>query len=254
MLSKKTWADKPLPLLQTPSATNDTPGHPAHYIANEMVFAHNAMLRGLNAIYNQAPNIPSSDVADFLFFTASWTAWVKHHHIIEETTMFPSFEKVKGVKSGSLQHNAEQHHGFSDGLNTLYQYSTETQPPNYSGKKVQELIDGFAGLLYQHLADEIDTLWAMDSVPANTAEAGQILTVYKQCEAEAGKQDKNVVPPMVLGLCDKTFQGGNEWPKMPWGSAYIVHYLFARKHRGAWRFLPCDTWGQPRELLFASEE
>ncbi|PYH90223.1 hypothetical protein BO71DRAFT_402400 [Aspergillus ellipticus CBS 707.79] len=29
-------------------------------------------------------------------------------------------------------------------------------------------------------------------------------------------------------------------------SSYFVHYLFARKNAGAWRFLPSDTWGNPR--------
>ena len=55
---------------------------------------------------------------------------------------------------------------------------------------------------------------------------------------------------MVLGLRDVTFQGGNDWPVMPPLSAWFVHYFFASKYAGAWRFLPCDTWGRPRELAF----
>jgi len=61
---------------------------------------------------------------------------------------------------------------------------------------------------------------------------------------------QTVVPPMVLGLCDKTFEGGNSWPVMPWIAPYIVHYLFGRKHARSWKFLPCDTWRTPRPLAF----
>lgn len=98
--------------------------HPAHYIANEMCWAHNAMLRGLNSLYLQAPNIKSSDAADFLFFAASWSEWVMHHHQVEEMLMFPAFESVSGVISGSLQHNIDQHHGFAKGLEALHTYAT----------------------------------------------------------------------------------------------------------------------------------
>ncbi|OAG05357.1 uncharacterized protein CC84DRAFT_1091120 [Paraphaeosphaeria sporulosa] len=248
--STPAWADGPLPLIQTPSATKDTNDHPAHYIANEMAWAHNAMLRGLNAIYLQAPHVQQGDAADFLFFIASWSAWVLHHHTIEEKQMFPGFEAVPGVAPGSLSHNVEQHHEFSEGLSGLQKYATATTADSYSGAHVQKLVDGFSPILRQHLADEIDTLWAMDSVAANTEHSKKLLNIYQQCEAEAGKQDKSVVPPMVLGLCDKTFEGGNDWPKMPMGSAYFVHYLFARKHSKAWRFLPCDTFGKPRPLAF----
>jgi hemerythrin-like domain-containing protein len=216
-----------------------------------MAFAHNAMLRGLNAIYLQAPHVPAKDAPDFLFFVASWSAWVIHHHGMEENTMFPLFESVHGVQS--LQHNVDQHHAFSAGLTTLREYATATTSDTYSGPKIREIIDSFAEAFRTHLVDEIDTLWAMDSVPAGTPESAKLLSIYQDCEAEAGKQDKSVVPPMVLGLCDRTFQGGNSWPKMPTGSAWIVHYVFGRKHRGAWKFLPCDTFRNPRPLRFLGE-
>ena len=43
------------------------------YIANEMAFAHNAMIRGINSIYNQAPHVHKpKDIADLLFFAKFW--------------------------------------------------------------------------------------------------------------------------------------------------------------------------------------
>ncbi|KAL1989027.1 hypothetical protein VTN96DRAFT_5790 [Rasamsonia emersonii] len=103
--------------------------------------------------------------------------------------------------------------------------------------------------LRQHLSDEIQSLLSMRPYDGEA-----LLKVYKDCEAEAGKQDKNVIPPMVLGLRDVTFQGGNQWPAMPPLSEWIVHYVFARKHSGSWRFLPCDTWGRPRPLALAEDQ
>ncbi|KAF2702827.1 hypothetical protein K504DRAFT_464015 [Pleomassaria siparia CBS 279.74] len=88
-----------------------------------------------------------------------------HHHTIEDAHMFPAFKRVKGVKS--LQHNIEQHKEFSDGLNELHNHSTSTEPDDYNGQRFCKLIDVFAKPLHQHLTNEIDILWAMDSVPAN---------------------------------------------------------------------------------------
>lgn len=227
--------------------------HPAHYIANEMAFAHNAMLRGLNAIYLQAPNVPSNsvDASDFLFFVVAWSDWILHHHILEETQMFPGFEAVEGMKAGHLQDNVDQHHAFSEGLTALSEYAKSTSAGDYDGPKVVELINAFGDTLREHLADEIGTLWAMEAVPS--PRSAELLAVYKRCEAEASKQDMFTVPPMVMGLCDTTFQGGNDWPKLPWGAGFIVNWVFAGRHKGAWRFLPCDMYRTPRELQFLDE-
>ncbi|KAI1359420.1 hypothetical protein F5Y08DRAFT_80323 [Xylaria arbuscula] len=242
------WADGPFPLIQTPSATKDISDHAAHQIANEMAFAHNAMLRGLNSIYLQAPHVSKQDASDFLFFVASWSAWVLHHHDLEETNMFPKFETIPGIQPGQLSQNIHQHELFAGGLKSLNDYATNTPAATYEGKRVIGLMDAFAHHMTKHLADEIDTLWALDC--CEKGEEKNLLKIYEEAEAEAGKQDKTVVPPMALGLCDKTFEGGNNWPAMPPGSTYIVHYFFSWKHRGAWRFLPSDTFRTPRPLAF----
>ena len=217
-----------------------------------MAFAHNAMLRGLNAIYLQAPQIPPADAADFLFFVGSWGDWVLHHHQLEETMMFPGFEQIPGIRPGQLRDNVEQHLTFSTGLKVLKEYAKDTAQAAYDGSEIRKIIDSFSGEIRSHLADEIESLWGLDC--CDKGQEGNLLKVYRDSEAEAGKQDKFVIPPMVLGLCDKTFQGGNDWPVMPIGSAYIVHYLFGRKHRGAWKFLPSDTFRQPRPLPYLDND
>lgn len=210
-----------------------------------MAFAHNAMLRGINAIYLQAPNVRQpADVADLLFFAKAWTTWISHHHHLEETRMFPGFEKVAKV-DGLLQGNVDQHHTFEPGLARLLQYAISTSPEDFSAAELRAIIDSFAAALRQHLAEEITTLLALR--PYN---GPALLAVYQECEASASDQPKTEVFPMVLGLCDKTFQGGNSWPEMPWYAPYMVDWIFGWTHRGAWRFLPSNIHGQPRKLVF----
>lgn len=210
------------------------------------------MLRGFNAISLQAHHIPSKDAADFLFFVGAWCEWILDHHKLEETILFPGFANVEGVSKGALEENVEQHHAFSSGLQDLSDYARNTAAEDYDSKELMALIDAFASPLRAHLISEPITLMSLDCVPAEHAH--ELLAVYKKCEAEAGKQDKFVVPPMVLGLCDKTFQGGNDWPQLPWGSEYIVKWVLARRHAGAWRFLPSDGWRMPRPLAFLGNE
>ncbi|KAL2800169.1 hypothetical protein BJX66DRAFT_350929 [Aspergillus keveii] len=244
------WADGPWKLIETPSKTKDVTSHAAIHIANIMAHTHNAMLRGLNSIYLQANHITiQQDISDFLFFINAWATWVSHHHELEEETMFPGFERVLGIE-GLLQSNVDQHHTFQPALQELLVYSETTQPGGYRSEDVRGLFEKFAPAFREHLSDEIESLLSMQRYAENDDKGQALLEVYKAAEVEAGKQDKDVIPPMVLGLRDVTFEGGNQWPDMPPLSEWFVHYIFARKHAGSWRFLPSDTWGKPRALAF----
>ncbi|KAI0434428.1 hypothetical protein F5Y09DRAFT_252366 [Xylaria sp. FL1042] len=41
-----------------------------------------------------------------------------------------------------------------------------------------------------------------------------------------------------------------EWPRMSVPAVHAVADKLSPRHAGAWRFLPCDVWGRPRELPF----
>jgi hypothetical protein len=57
--------------------------------------------------------------------------------------------------------------------------------------------------------------------------------------------------PLVMGSRDVTYEGGiHHWPPIPFFVPYLVHWYFERKHAGAWRFSPSDTFGRPRALKF----
>jgi hemerythrin-like domain-containing protein len=253
----KPWADTPYPLIPTPS--NPT-SHSSFYIATSMTLTHNCMLRGLNTIYHSAPHVAGqTDIHDLLFFTECWCNWVSHHHMLEEEIMFPGWEKLIG-KEGFMGREVEQHHAFEAGLKKLKRYAEERLGAGkegggegsikYDGEALRGIIRDFADPFRVHLVDEIDTLLQLGQFEK---ESDAIMSKYKKAEKEAGKQVPEETFPLVLGLCDKTFEGGRHknWPPMPWLAPYFVHYWFGRKHKGAWRFCPSDCWGNPRELAFS---
>jgi hypothetical protein len=224
-----------------------------------MAHAHNCMLRGLNAIYLQAPHVKTHvDSADLIFLTASWVDWLTDHHQLEEELMFPGFETALG-QPGFLTAAVEQHEVFSRELDGLRQYAAmSSAAKDFDAGELRKRIDALGPLLREHLADEIGMLQRMQEFcqgKQGDEKAQGLLKVYQASQAKAGKQDKFVVPPMVMGLRDKTYEGGNDWPKIPGGAAaeLIVASVLSLKNRGAWRFLPCDHWGRPRPLAFLDE-
>jgi hemerythrin-like domain-containing protein len=148
-----------------------------------MAFAHNSMLRGLNSLYLQADLSNSQDIEDFLFFLRSWAGWVSHHHALEEEQMFPQFEEAM-KQPNFLQGNIEEHHTFQPALEKLLAYG-ETRPEEYQASIVRSLIEEMAPSFREHLAHEITSLLSMASY-----DGAPLLKVYKECEVEAGKQDK----------------------------------------------------------------
>jgi hypothetical protein len=216
-----------------------------------MANAHNCMIRGLNALILQCQHVVlSRDKSDLLFFAAAWAAWIMDHHRLEEQIMFPGFESVLNAP-GALGTNVDQHHAFSAALKDLEIYAKNTGPEQYDAGSLKGKLDKLAGPLCEHLKSEVPTLLHMRELCGDdAAKAQKLLDVYRASEAEAAKQDKFIVPPMVMGLRDKTFEGGNGWPLIPGGivSEFVIANVLGWMHAGAWRFLPCDFWGRPRGL------
>ncbi len=177
------WADTPYSLISTQPFSKDVillttygspcgqnadfleqDSHSAYYVATQMALAHNGILRGLNAMYLQATNIPSKDletIRDFLTYCQRWCESMHHHHDAEETKFFPDVELLSGVK-GLMTSNVEQHRAFTPGFDLFYEYSMTCPPKDYNGQRLVSLIEGFADPLTRHLQDEIDTLRALN--------------------------------------------------------------------------------------------
>jgi hypothetical protein len=153
--------------------------HSAYYVATQMALAHNGMIRGLNSIYLQAPNIPLNDTAakrDFLTYCQCWCESMHHHHDAEEAQFFPAIEQISGVK-GLMAQNVEQHRAFTPGFEEFHEYANICKPEEFDGGKVRGLVEDFAQPLTRHLADEIETLRALD-----VYDSARVRQAYKKLE------------------------------------------------------------------------
>ena len=136
-----------------------------------MAHAHNVIIRGLNAILQQAPYVPiatdehfkAQDVKDLLSYVQSWAKMVHHHHWVEETCMFPEIDKFT-QRPGFMDDPMHQHELFHDGLENLLAYSSGTTPEEYRWKGadgMEKIFDSFSRDLTDHLYAEIDVFLSM---------------------------------------------------------------------------------------------
>lgn len=196
MAAGKPWADGPYPLIETPSKTQDIvtatsiphvplahgtqKSHAAIHAASEMTHVHNVIIRGVNSIYLQAPNVRNpSDIKDFLHFVTLWGDFVDRHHETEEESIFPDLETFTGEK-GLMQHSVDQHQAFHSGLQKLKDYASSTAPEDYSSDKLKSIIDGFGPTLQEHLVEEIDALLALKKYDSD-----ELIKVWKVSEVKA---------------------------------------------------------------------
>lgn len=137
-----------------------------------MTHAHNVIIRGLNAIIQQAPHVKDSrdlnynlkDVKDLLFYVQSWSKMVNHHHWVEESFMFPELNKFSGNPS-FMDDASHQHELFHGGMEKLLTYSSTTKPGEYRWEGgMKEIIDSFSKPLTDHLYAEIDQFLRMGNL------------------------------------------------------------------------------------------
>ncbi|CAJ2503279.1 Uu.00g106730.m01.CDS01 [Anthostomella pinea] len=55
---------------------------------------------------------------------------------------------------------------------------------------------------------------------------------------------------MAPGGAGFGFRSSDVWPRMSVLTVHAIADKLSPRHAGAWRFLPCDVWGKPRELAF----
>lgn len=136
-----------------------------------MAHVHNVLIRGLNAIVQQAPYVKSSedssynqrDVQDLLAYVASWVKMVEHHHWTEESFIFPEIEKFSG-KPGLMDDPKHQHELFHGGMKELLAYAESTKPQSYRWDGpggMKEIVDSFSQPLMDHLYAEVDLFLSM---------------------------------------------------------------------------------------------
>ncbi|KAF2008078.1 hypothetical protein P154DRAFT_15528 [Amniculicola lignicola CBS 123094] len=248
------WADQPFQLMVVPGTEglpNSSNPDVAEIVA-DMANVHNMLLRGLNAIYLQCENVKEpKDTTDFIKYVKFWGDGIHHHHHSEETLIFPYFDEIAkkgGATESIMETNVEQHHLFEPGLHALIGFAEEVLEGKkaYDGKEVKRIVDEFAPVLTQHLHDEIKTLMRLE--PYDGKAIAQVTdSATKKIVAQA---DTYTVLPMLFGCLDKTHAGTGNFPKVPFFLPWLNAYIFRRKHKGSWRFHPCDAWSRPQPLPF----
>jgi hemerythrin-like domain-containing protein len=128
-----------------------------------MALIHNIILRGLNCIYLQAPNIRSpSDIQDFMSFCDAWSCTLHSHHKTEETVYLPLLEEQCQEKGVQARNHAE-HETFLQGLLVFDVFVAEVRDNGeYDGTKLVKLIDSFGRALETHLTNEIELLLSLE--------------------------------------------------------------------------------------------
>ncbi|KAF1837687.1 hypothetical protein BDW02DRAFT_565799 [Decorospora gaudefroyi] len=258
-MSSLPWADTPFTLLTIPGQDSTPPTTNSHVlsVAQEMANVHNVLLRGLNSIYQQAPFVTTpTDIADFMLYITAWADTVHHHHSLEERLFFPRVEALArdaGVPEweGMMGGNVAQHHEFEPKMAEMVVWVEGVRAWNteYDAGVLKGLMDGFAGVLTQHLHDEIGTLMRLEG-----CDGEGVARALKEVADEGMKTaEPNLVVPLILGCCDRSFPGSATFPPVPFFIPWLNAYWFARKHSGSWRFNPCDHWGRPRSLHFLSK-
>ncbi|KAI0892819.1 hypothetical protein F4806DRAFT_224281 [Annulohypoxylon nitens] len=250
----KPWADTPIKLVATPQyETKHTDIFTTG--ATHMALLHNAILRGFNSVYLQAPHVKPTDTADFIGYALTWHKFVATHHDDEEATLFPKVEEVLNDKNIWAETHKE-HEAFLGGLAQFEKYlrGVEHNPVTFDGKELVKIMDGFKDSFDAHFHSEISTIANLKDhpnapKPVSPEEQTASLTFKswgKSTVTKAGTLD--VVPFFLLNL-DGTAEEGQweNWPPIPapikWGLVNIA----GAWHSRWWKFSSCAA-GRPRKL------
>lgn len=159
-----------------------------------MAHAHNSLIRGLNAILQQAPHVPAAgeegyvaqDVRDLLSYVRSWVLTVNHHHWVEEEHMFPKLDAYTG-RPGLMDGPRNQHELFHDGLGRLMDYVTGREPGDYRWEGedgMGAIMHSFSTHLTDHLYAEIETFLGLDDIDPDAL--GRACTEAEDAAKKAG--------------------------------------------------------------------
>lgn len=251
----KSWADQPCPLIRTPQFETKeddifTKG------ATHMALLHNAILRGFNTIYLQAPHVKDEqEKADFIGYSLAWHKFVVSHHDDEERELFPAVEGVL-KEEGIWEKTHQEHKSFLGGLADFDVYLSSLHSPHaFSGIELVRIMDAFREPFVNHFHSEIATIADFSTLPnapaAGSPEADTMAATFKawgkKTLTKAGMTD--VVPFCLLNM-DGTYEDGMwaNWPPMPGPIRWMMVKVFGSWNWGWWRFASCYGNGMPRPL------
>jgi hypothetical protein len=239
-----TWAATPLSLLPTPlHLTNNRDAYTQAATAKTLLT--NMLLRALNSIYLQAPNIPAHLYNDFTSYSLAVYQCLSAHHRAEEEFLFPEIERRTGETS-----MRDQHLLFHPGARAWGKWlaSVLTRWNNFSPDTCNRLMDGFLTPLHAHLSDSIVALSSLSRF-GNTLDIKELSR--KESEHVLRRLSKMAEMPAMLCNHDVTFERGKHpLDKVPGVSNWLLRHFYSRSRRSWWRFATCGRDGRPRRLEF----
>lgn len=221
-----------------------------------MALVHNAMIRGFNSIYQQAPFIDDQLSHDFIQYSLTWASFVTSHHHDEEDNLFVKVSDLLDDKTVWAE-TQKEHEAFIDGVAQFQKYLKDlSKSTQLSADELLRIMDSFRAPLANHLHSEVQTIAALATHPkapvAGSDEAAAAALVFKtwgkKTVTKAGLLD--VVPFFFLNF-DRTFEGGRwaHWPPMPGPIRWALTNVVGTYYGSWWRFASCGADGSPRELL-----
>jgi hemerythrin-like domain-containing protein len=128
-----------------------------------MALIHNILLRGLNCIYLQAPNIQTPrDIQDFMLFCDAWSCTLHSHHKTEETVYFPLLDEQCAEK-GVASKNHDEHETFLSGLIGFDKFVKGVREGgSYEKDMFKGILDDLGPKLEAHLISEIGVLESLE--------------------------------------------------------------------------------------------
>ncbi|KAF3047182.1 hypothetical protein E8E12_011574 [Didymella heteroderae] len=256
------WADHPCALVSTSSFTANktdiwTTG------ATHMAHIHNAILRGYNTVYLQAPHVRDVDKASFVGYALTWYKFVKTHHDDEEGELFRAVAAVLGTSEEAVWGATHrEHEAFLSGLGDYAAYLSGLPTPSHlDGNKLCMIMQAFKEPFEAHFHAEIGTIASLAEMPNAPApgsekekEAAAIFKVWgKKTVMKAGITD--VVPFFLMNL-DATYEEGRwaNWPPIPAPVRWGLINVAGSWNWSWWKFASCDSSGRPRELYALGEK
>ena len=159
-------------------------------VATDMAQVHNIMIRGLNSMLIQAPFISTPiDTKNFVDYALSFCILIHEHHNTEEVLVFPLIEDATGLP-GIMDKNVVQHEAFLPKLHDFKNYLAQMKlgVRKYDAKKFVALLNSFAGLMVEHLTDEVLMLvemekYAIDWKPINERAVKHVVKTVNKVRA-----------------------------------------------------------------------
>lgn len=242
-----------------------------------MCSMHNAIFRGFNCIYQQAPYVVDADKASFVGYCLTWYRVLKYHTENEDSSLFPRTEEL--LKDNSIWEGMHQEHGmspvgrltqgeracselttvedaFQPGLVNFEEYLRTLQSPqDFSGQRLREIMASFQDPFETHFRNEISVIANLSKHPKtpkpHTSEEKNTQAAFDGREGKAfmlaGITD---IVPFVLFHMDWAYEDGMwaHFPPIPSPIRWTVISTAKLLHSDWWRFACCDSQGKRKQL------